>query len=271
MHIISIFCLMGRIRPIKRLRRWGRLRVLRRPINVSPGSLASIGLTEFDYQYMPEPYGDCSSLVKNNEDYSLYKCMKDCYMDAIIAECKCRPHYMKKGDYSVVPECTFADYSNCQIKVTQVKERTKLAEDCNCVQPCYAHEYEADVTYTTFPSEQMDADTFKIKFPLVYNDLKHGIDDDEYTSGWGRDGLLKRNLLGLNIYFKDLKKVKVVESEADKMPSLIADLGGTFGLWLGMSIVTIVEIIYCFLTCLPKTIIYIIKGEKSSKKVEVLS
>ena len=122
---------------------------LRRPINVSPGSLASIGLTEFDYQYMPEPYGDCSNLVKDKEEsgvsekkrkiltylltifsgqvmnrteapsifpytpeYSLYKCMNDCYMDAIIAECKCRPHYMKKGDYSVVPECTFADYFN---------------------------------------------------------------------------------------------------------------------------------------------------------------
>ena len=138
------------------------------------------------------------------------------------------------------------------------------------VQPCFANEFEADVTYTSFPSEQMDADVFKIKFPLVYENLKDGIDVSEFESDGGRDGLLKRNLLGLNIYFKDLKKIRVVESEADKMPSLIADLGGTFGLWLGMSIVTIVEIIYCCLTCLPKAIIYKIKGKKSSEKVEVL-
>ena len=236
---------------------------MRKPINVSPGTLASIGITETQYEYMQEPYGDCNKLVKNDKNYSLYKCMQSCYIDSIIAECHCRPHFVENSDYSSVRECNYQDYLKCQFRISQVKQRTKQPENCGCLQPCYANEFDPDLSYTAFPSDHMSPDKFKEKFPHVYFNLKHATEGDEFNQEWKQDTFLKNNLLGLNIYFKELKKIHVKEAEADKMPSLIADLGGTFGLWLGMSIVTIVEIIYCIIMCIPKTFIYIFSKKRA--------
>ena len=229
---------------------------MRKPINVSPGTLASIGITETQFEYMEKPYGDCDSAVKQDKSYSLYNCMQTCYIDSIIAECHCRPHFVYDSDYSSIRECNYQDYLACQYRISQVKQRTKLPEQCGCLQPCYGNEFDPEISYTAFPSDHMTPDKFKVKFPHVYFNLKYATETGEFNQEWKQDTFLKNNLLGLNIYFKDLKKIQVKETEADKMPSLIADLGGTFGLWLGMSIVTIVEILYCMIMCVPKTFIH---------------
>lgn len=57
----------------------------------------------------------------------------------------------------------------------------------------------------------------------------------------------------MEIFFEDLKFTEVIESKADEMSSLISDLGGQLGLWLGMSIMTIVETIFCLVYIIPKT------------------
>ena len=42
------------------------------------------------------------------------------------------------------------------------------------------------------------------------------------------------------------------EDKADTQASMISDVGGQLGLWLGCSMLTIVEIIYCCFISLPR-------------------
>ena len=44
------------------------------------------------------------------------------------------------------------------------------------------------------------------------------------------------------------------ESRSDYEVDLISDMGGTFGLWLGMSLWTVVELCYCMCYTCPKNI-----------------
>ncbi len=52
----------------------------------------------------------------------------------------------------------------------------------------------------------------------------------------------KRNYLELNVFFESLSTTKVSQFETDSLTSLICDLGGSIGLWLGGSILTLFEI-----------------------------
>ena len=99
------------------------------------------------------------------------------------------------------------------------------------------------------------ARNFEDYFPRETEILKEGAPEDEYD-GFSDEGLiekkLKQNLIYLDIHFDDLKYELAEESKADKEASLISDVGGQLGLWLGCSILTIVEIVYCCCVVMPR-------------------
>ena len=48
----------------------------------------------------------------------------------------------------------------------------------------------------------------------------------------------------LDIFYEDLRYVAVDEAKLDEEAGLISDIGGQLGLWLGCSILTLVEMFY---------------------------
>ena len=81
------------------------------------------------------------------------------------------------------------------------------------------------------------------KFPQIF---KYALDplDIDYreeilaSSYPQRESLLRENLAMIDIYFGDMKYTKVEESKSDLPASLVSDIGGQLGLWLGCSILT---------------------------------
>ena len=57
--------------------------------------------------------------------------------------------------------------------------------------------------------------------------------------------LWSKSIAVIDIGYDNLAVKKTVESVADQVSSLISDLGGQFGLWLGISMVSVLEVIYC--------------------------
>ncbi|XP_076464690.1 FMRFamide-activated amiloride-sensitive sodium channel-like [Babylonia areolata] len=55
--------------------------------------------------------------------------------------------------------------------------------------------------------------------------------------------VIRQNLLRLNVYLEDLSVVKYKQMPAYGMEDLFADIGGTLGLWMGVSVLTIMELL----------------------------
>ncbi len=70
------------------------------------------------------------------------------------------------------------------------------------------------------------------------------------TQDWGKvenEQFYEQNYIVFHIYFDSLSTMKIEQFVTDSMTSLICDLGGNIGLWLGGSLLTIVEILDIFL------------------------
>ena len=69
------------------------------------------------------------------------------------------------------------------------------------------------------------------------------------------DLLIDKNIIAkgistVKIYFDDLVVYENIEKAADKPAGVVSDLGGQFGLWMGISMVSIMEIfLFCGLAC----------------------
>ena len=55
-------------------------------------------------------------------------------------------------------------------------------------------------------------------------------------------GLIRKNFVRLNIYLKDLIVEEIIQKRTYELENLFSDMGGTFGLWIGVSILSWFEI-----------------------------
>ena len=74
------------------------------------------------------------------------------------------------------------------------------------------------------------------------NLLKQGYTLSEREKAERASNLIRQNLLRLNIYLEDLSVVEYRQLPAYGLADLFADIGGTLGLWMGISVLTIMEL-----------------------------
>ena len=84
---------------------------------------------------------------------------------------------------------------------------------------------------------------------IEFADVNTAIQNDPTllkSKDWGiiqNEEFYRQNYVGLNIHFDSLITTKIEQFETDSLTSLICDLGGNIGLWLGGSILTLFEIL----------------------------
>ena len=68
--------------------------------------------------------------------------------------------------------------------------------------------------------------------------------------------LISESFARVNIYFKDVTVLRKKQSPSYNLGDLFADIGGVLGLWVGVSVITILEVLTLFseLMCLPCTL-----------------
>ena len=97
--------------------------------------------------------------------------------------------------------------------------------------------------YSQFPSKFL-TDNFESHFTKIASFLKEGTNETDAEFHDNIERHLRENLALIDIYYEDIKYTEVEETQNDNVASLMSDMGGTFGLWLGMSLLTIVEMFY---------------------------
>ena len=164
---------------------------------------------------------DLSDLNFVRGEYTTYSesaCLVDCIHTSIADNCECigaRSFYSPdSARYSQLPNCTLEEI--CCI----VNELISPSE-CDCPAACSSISYETTVSYSYFPAEYIS---------------------QTYASITGIPAnLFPTNLLQVSVYFETLNVETQTTSSAYSFVALLSDIGGQLGLFLGVSVISIME------------------------------
>ncbi|MBN3294544.1 SCNNB protein, partial [Polypterus senegalus] len=231
-------------------------------IFVLPGTETSIGISVDKIEHMEAPYSDCT---QNGSDvpvtdlfykmyatsYSVQSCLRSCFQMNLVKMCGCAYNlYPLPAD---APYCNFRDHPEwvyCYHKWKYSAESELLCLQ-TCKQSCNESQHLLTVSMADWPSESSEDWIFHV---LSYER------DFSTNVTINRDGVMK-----MNLYFKEINHRSITESSSTTVVWLLSNLGGQFGLWMGGSVICIVEFGEIIIDCLWITIIKLIMWNRNWK------
>lgn len=251
--------------------------------NTNDGMYAPTGfetnliLNKQDIEFLDGQYSDCikdlssSSSFKFNRSfydvlsslnvsYQQRRCIELCYQEVAIQNCSCNDLTYNNLPTSSIP-CLSFDQLSCLFPVFVNFFNNDLPQDCfeKCPRECKSTKYFANSFLADFPS-QFYAQAL-IKNSNISNRFK------KYNLINGTEKLstefLKKNILALNVYYENFKYTKISQQPSLSLIDLFANFGGTLGLFVGISVLSFVEIFEILL----QIIIYKFKEISKPKKM----
>ena len=166
----------------------------------------------------PDDLSNLNFLQGEYDTYSESACLVDCVHSSIADNCECisaRSFYSPDtARYSQLPNCTLE-------KVCCLVNELISPNECNCPAACSSISYETTVSYSYFPAEYM-SEGFASLIGVPVN-------------------FFSTNLLHISVYFETLNVESQTTSSAYSFVALLSDIGGQLGLFLGVSVISIME------------------------------
>uniref|UniRef100_A0A8C5LV56 Acid-sensing ion channel 1 n=1 Tax=Leptobrachium leishanense TaxID=445787 RepID=A0A8C5LV56_9ANUR len=187
---------------------------------VAPGFQTFVSCQEQRITYLPPPWGDCKSSAMDSEFYDTYSisaCRIDCETRYLVENCNCRMVHMP-GDASY---CTPELYKECADPALDFLVE-KDNEFCVCETPCNMTRYGKELSMVKIPS----------KASAKYLAKKYN-KSEQY---------ILENILVLDIFFEALNYETIEQKKAYEVAGLLGDIGGQMGLFIGASILTVLEL-----------------------------
>ncbi|NWS57928.1 ASIC1 protein, partial [Chunga burmeisteri] len=211
---------------------------------VAPGFQTFVSCQEQRLIYLPPPWGDCKAVAGDSEFYDTYSitaCRIDCETRYLVENCNCRMVHMP-GD---APYCTPEQYKECadpalgeaaqpcgtelwvldfSISLSPCPDFLveKDNEYCVCEMPCNVTRYGKELSMVKIPS----------KASAKYLAKKYN-KSEQYIG---------ENILVLDIFFEALNYETIEQKKAYEVAGLLGDIGGQMGLFIGASILTVLEL-----------------------------
>ncbi|XP_041424207.1 acid-sensing ion channel 1C [Xenopus laevis] len=186
---------------------------------VPPGFQTFVATQEQQLVFLPPPWGNCKDTPLDSFDfknYSITACRIICQTEHIIDKHGCRMVHMP-GNATV---CPLDQYE----KADKFLDALIMAnnQSCPCGTPCRTERYQKELSMVKIPSNASAKYLAK-----KYNKSV------EY---------IRENILVLDIFFEALNYEMIEQKEAYEVAGLLGDIGGQMGLFIGASILTILEI-----------------------------
>jgi len=259
-------------------------------IDLMPGTSANVIIKKHFSEKLPKPYSDCDLVSGSTHDSELYKsiiarnktykqkdCMFLCLQKDIMKNCQCYDLWYDQIDTETKPCLNETDIGCANFRYyLYFQEGKKLNYKDECPLECSSLSYELFSTVSEYPTKSY----------LSYL-KKNALIKDRFLNSNIQDITLeqiKERIVNINLYFNDLAYTKITESEKTTLVNLLANLGGKFclfsayirnnyysltlyyifkgtlGLFLGISILSFVEIIEFFIK-----IAFLIKDHLTTK------
>lgn len=211
-------------------------------IIVGPNTETDIGITRTFINQMPKPYSECESQTFDSEvsklTHKLYNgyrqndCVDLCFQLRIIETCNCS--VFELPDIKNVRICSSEREENCSLETYEkiVNNQENLNDKCleECPLECNTMSFSFKISSTQFMNnfyEKTYLSQSRIKKLYEFNKLN--------TS-------LRENLAKIIVYYETLDYTEMEESASTDFAKLLSDIGGIAGLFLGISVLSTVEL-----------------------------
>ncbi|XP_040320422.1 acid-sensing ion channel 3 isoform X8 [Herpailurus yagouaroundi] len=202
----------------------------------APGYQTFVSCQQQRLSFLPPPWGDCSSAPLDPDfepepsgplgppspspgpqaPYSLMGCRLACEARYVARKCGCRMMHMPGG----APVCSPQQYKDCADPALDAMLRK---DACTCPNPCASTRYAKELSMVRIPS----------RAAARYLARKHN----------RSEAYIVENVLVLDIFFEALNYETVEQKKAYEVSELLGDIGGQMGLFIGASLLTILEIL----------------------------
>lgn len=113
-----------------------------------------------------------------------------------------------------------------------------------CPHECDMTTYELSISYAEYPSSlEMTKLSDYIYLNETILELNQPNRNDSYSLSFLSLELARRSLVKIFVYFDEIKYTSITESPTISFVDLIAGIGGTLGLFIGISLLSFVEVI----------------------------
>ncbi|CAH3139010.1 unnamed protein product [Pocillopora meandrina] len=203
-------------------------------ISASPGYSTAIQLRKVMIKRL-DPFRNKSCESRNdrfqesifgryNVTYTTTACKISCLVQAMTSNCGCVIYELKYNNMSVC----YMENTKIVKCINKVYKSFDNGNCSKCQERCREDIFKTTVSLAKWPSIQY-RDTL-----IAKTHEEHNRNHSEETS----DHFLK-----LKIYYGELDFEVIEEEEAYTMPSFLSDIGGLMGMWIGISVLTIVELL----------------------------
>ncbi|NXB88118.1 ASI4A protein, partial [Vidua chalybeata] len=194
---------------------------------VSPGFQTFVSCQEQRLTYLPQPWGNCRAsmqgeqLLPGYDTYSIAACRLQCEKEAVVQSCHCRMVHMP-GEGCNESICSPNVYIECADHTLDAAVEDSQ-ERCSCPTPCNLTRYGKEISMVHIPN----------KGSARYLARKYNKNET----------YIRENFLVLDIFFEALNYEAIEQKKAYDLAGLLGDIGGQMGLFIGASILTILEIL----------------------------
>ena len=232
-------------------------------IDIPPGFSTSLGMRVTKYVRLPQPYGECKAetgqlnVVRRGEShttyaYSTHACMALCQQRYIANKCQCVSSLMPVSpEYAALKYCGYFNesdtefyFSNLSCEAERIVEFSKndsLRKHCHCLPSCKEYSYSIDSSYAYWPLELSQQSFFNtIINAHPQRDRLKAYYQFQATND---TGFVRRNFVRVNVYFKDMMLEEMEQKRSYEVQNLFSDIGGTCGLWVGISVLSYCEVV----------------------------
>lgn len=241
--------------------------------NVPPGNSANVALGVRSYGRLNYPYGDC---IENTDEttafsdggkfaYSMSACLSVCRQLYIVKKCNCLSSllpipatlsnlhlnltYCAKWDVQNSSDLVhFFNRVDCESKSTEefaINEQ-QFQRTCRCYPLCEENEYPTKFSYSYWPVEYTQEsfyETYVLENPGFWNLKAYENLKQFNTTQMIENGLISDNFVRVNIYLQSSVIEEYSQKASHSPANFVSAIGGTFGLWIGMSVITWCEVV----------------------------
>jgi hypothetical protein len=225
-------------------------------VYVSIGTETNIGVERTFNFKLPSPYSSCISDPTSNtsstselylailndlgeKSYRQKYCYKLCYQMEVIKACDCYdPQYATYGNSTVRrPSCRLTAEVICMETAATTFEQNDVKTKCAdyCPQECTNVKYSTSVHTASYPTDQY-TEWLKLQNNFI----------SKFSNQGNLATQIQHTVAKINVFYNDISYIALTEAATISWDSVIGNVGGQLGLFIGISVLSVVELVEAF-------------------------